>query len=133
MFKEYELFLDSIGSEDYWSDLGMDISRAKVTEFDNSDWVKLETVLKAKSDDWQVRCAESLSDSNDERAINILLELAKSEDESVTIHAIESIESIFSAGYFFDSARVVHALSDEVEASTRTVKLMVATLIKKIK
>ncbi|OPA86450.1 hypothetical protein BFW87_24655 [Pseudomonas fluorescens] len=133
MFNEYELFLDSIGSENYWSDVGMDIARAKVLEFDNSDWIKLESVLNVKPDDWQIRCAESLSDSNDERAINILLKLAKSEDESIIIHAIESIESIFSAGCFFDSARVVLALNEGFEGSTRTVKLMVATLIKKIK
>lgn len=45
--------------------------------------------------DWRGRCAESLGDSNDERALRVVLTLLKAREESVVIHAIESIESVF--------------------------------------
>ena len=95
MFEEYDFLLKSIGSEDYWSDVGIDIAAAKVSQFDISSWNELESALLAKSEVWRGRCAESLGDSNDERALRVLLALLKAEEESVVIHAIESIESVF--------------------------------------
>ncbi|MGY2135765.1 HEAT repeat domain-containing protein [Pseudomonas reactans] len=124
--------LDSIVSEDYWSDLGIDIAAAKVSQFDISSWNELESGLLAKSEVWRGRCAESLGDSNDERALRVLLTLLKAEEESVVIHAIESIESVFLAGYLHDRAQVIRALDEGFEAESRTLKLMAATLVRKL-
>ncbi len=133
MFKEYDFLLDSIGSEDYWSDVGIDIAASKVSQFDNLSWDELESVLSVKSGVWRGRCAESLGDSSDERALRILLALLKAEEESVVIHAIESMESIFLAGYIFDRAQVISALNDDLESRSLTLKLMKATLAKKLR
>ena len=132
MFEEYDFLLKSIGSEDYWSDVGIDIAAAKVSQFDISSWNELESALLAKSEVWRGRCAESLGDSNDERALRVLLALLKAEEESVVIHAIESIESVFLAGYILDRAQVIRALDEEFEAESRTLKLMAATLVRKL-
>ena len=132
MFEEYDFLLKSIGSEDYWSDVGIDIAAAKVSQFDISSWNELESALLAKSEVWRGRCAESLGDSNDERALRVLLALLKAEEESVVIHAIESIESVFLAGYLHDRAQVIRALDEGFEAESRTLKLMAATLVRKL-
>ena len=132
MFEEYDFLLKSIGSEDYWSDVGIDIAAAKVSQFDISSWNELESALLAKSEVWRGRCAESLGDSNDERALRVLLALLKAEEESVVIHAIESIESVFLAGYILDRAQVIRALDEGFEAESRTLKLMTATLVRKL-
>ncbi|MBX7276674.1 MULTISPECIES: HEAT repeat domain-containing protein [unclassified Pseudomonas] len=132
MFKEYEFLLDSIGSEDYWSDVGIDIAASKISQFDNSSWSDLESALLAKSEVWRGRCAESLGDSNDDRALRVLLMLLKAGEESVVIHAIESIESVFLAGYILDRAQVIRALDEGFEAESRTLKLMTATLVRKL-
>lgn len=132
MFKEYEFLLDSIGSEDYWSDVGIDIAASKISQFDNSSWNKLESALLVKSEVWRGRCAESLGYSNDERALRVLLTLLKTADESVVIHAIESIESVFLAGYILDRAQVIRTLGEGVEVESRTLKLMAATLVRKL-
>ena len=132
MFKEYEFLLDSIGSEDYWSDVGINIAASKISQFDNSNWEELEFALLAKSEVWRGRCAESLGDSNDERALRVLLTLLKAGEESVVIHAIESIESVFLAGYILDRAQVIRALDEGFEADSRTLKLMAATLVRKL-
>ncbi|WP_409284089.1 HEAT repeat domain-containing protein [Pseudomonas protegens] len=133
MFKEYDFLLESIGSEDYWSDVGIDIAASKVSQFDSLSWDELESALSVKSGVWRGRCAESLGDSNDERAIRILLALLKAEEESVVIHAIESMESILLAGYIFDRAQVISALNDDLESGNLTLKLMKATLTKKLR
>ena len=132
MFKEYEFLLDSIGSEDYWSDVGIDIAAYKISQFNNLSWSGLESALLAKSEVWRGRCAESLGDSNDERALRVLLTLLKAGEESVVIHAIESIESVFLAGYISDRAQVIRALDDRFEAESRTLKPMAATLVRKL-
>lgn len=132
MFKEYELLLDSIGSEDYWSDVGIDIAASKISQFDSLSWGELEYALSVKSEMWRGRCAESLGDSNDERALRILLALLKAEEESVVIHAIESIESIFLAGYIFDRSQAILALNEGFKEGNRTLKLMKTTLAKKL-
>lgn len=133
MFKEYEFLLDSIGSEDYWSDVGIDIAAYKISQFNNLSWSGLESALLAKSEVWRGRCAESLGDSNDERALRVLLTLLKAGEESVGIHAIESIESVFLAGYILDRAQIIRALDEEFEAESRSLKLMAATLVKKLR
>jgi len=61
-----------------------------------------------------------------------LLALLKAEEESVVIHAIESIESVFLAGYIHDRAQVTRALDEGVEVESRTLKLMAATLVRKL-
>ncbi|UOP10180.1 HEAT repeat domain-containing protein [Pseudomonas palleroniana] len=132
MFKEYEFLLGSIGSEDYWSDVGIDIAASEISQFDNSSWSELESALLTKSEAWRGRCAESLGDSNDDRALYVLLMLLKAGEESVVIHAIESIESVFLAGYISDRAQVIRALDDRFEAESRTLKLMAATLVRKL-
>jgi len=132
MFGKYDCFLDSIGSEDYWSDVGINIAASKISQFDNSNWEELESALLAKSEVWRGRCAESLGDSNDERALRVLLTLLKAGEESVVIHAIESIESVFLAGYILDRAQVIRALDEGFEADSRTLKLMAATLVRKL-
>ncbi|WP_308907787.1 HEAT repeat domain-containing protein [Pseudomonas canadensis] len=132
MFEEYDFLLESIGSEDYWSDVGVDIAISNISQLDNSSWNKLESTLLAKSEVWRGRCAESLGDSNDERALRVLLTLLKAREESVVIHAIESIESVFLAGYLHDRAQVIRALDEGFEAESRTLKLMAATLVRKL-
>ena len=132
MFKEYEFLLDSIGSEDYWSDVGIDIAASTISQFDSLSWGELEYALSVKSEMWRGRCAESLGDSNDERALRILLALLKAEEESVVIHAIESIESIFLAGYIFDRSQAILALNEGFKEGNRTLKLMKTTLAKKL-
>ncbi|WLH28344.1 hypothetical protein [Pseudomonas canadensis] len=132
MFEEYDFLLESIGSEDYWSDVGIDIAISNISQLDNSSWNKLESTLLAKSEVWRGRCAESLGDSNDERALRVLLTLLKAREESVVIHAIESIESVFLAGYLHDRAQVIRALDEGFEAESRTLKLMAATLVRKL-
>lgn len=132
MFKEYEFLLDSIGSEDYWSDVGIDIAASKISQFDSLSWGELEYALSVKSGMWRGRCAVSLGDSNDERALRILLALLKAEEESVVIHAIESIESIFLAGYIFDRSQAILALNEGFKEGNRTLKLMKTTLAKKL-
>ena len=72
MLKNYEFLLDSISSEDYWSDVGIDILASKISQFDNSSWNELESIFLAKSEVWRGRCAESLGDSDDERALRVL-------------------------------------------------------------
>ena len=132
MFGEYECLLDSIGSEDYWTDVGVDIAASKISQFDNSCWNELESALLAKSQVWRGRCAESLGDSNDERALRVLLALLKTEDEPVVFHVIESIESVLLAGYIHDKSQVIRALDKGFEAESRTLRLMAATLVRKL-
>jgi hypothetical protein len=133
MFKEYELFLHSCDSEDYWSDEGIDVAGAQVSEFTASDWRELESVIGVKPDVWLGRCTESLTDCNDVRALQILLRLLEAKEESVVIHALESIDVLFLAGYIRNVSLVITALNKRFDASTRTLELMVVTLIRKLK
>ena len=64
--------------------------------------------------------------------MRVLLTLLKAGEESVVIHAIESIESVFFAGYILDRAQVIRALDEGFEADSRTLKLMAATLVRKL-
>ncbi|MFL1503849.1 MULTISPECIES: hypothetical protein [unclassified Pseudomonas] len=131
MFETYKTLLTSALSEDYWSDVGIDIASAHVSQFDHSDWRALEAVLLLKPEAWRGRCAESLSDTRDARALRLLLKLLDAKEESVVIHAIESLDALFFAGYIHGARPIVVALGEGFEPSTRTIKLMAATLVRK--
>lgn len=45
MFGGYERLLDSIGSEDYWTDVGVDIAASKISQFDSSNWKNLNLLF----------------------------------------------------------------------------------------
>ena len=53
MFGEYDCLLSSIGSEDYWTDVGIDIAASKISQFDSISWSKLESALVVKSEVWR--------------------------------------------------------------------------------
>ena len=71
------------------------------------------------------------SDTRDARALRLLLKLLEAKEESVVIHAIESLDALFFAGYIHDARPIVVALGEGFEPSTRTIKLMAATLVRK--
>jgi len=62
-----------------------------------------------------------------------VLTLLKAREDSIVIHAIESIESVFLAGYILDRAQVIRALDERFEAESRTLKPMAATLGRKLR
>ena len=98
MYKSYETYLDREFSVDYWSDEGITQAALILYKFTDKDWDNLVELCKKKPDEWAVRCAETLGDTLNEKAMPILLNLLKVKNDDVRVAALDSIRSFVSGG-----------------------------------
>jgi hypothetical protein len=94
VIKEYDSYLDSSLSVDYWSDEGISIAAEKLTRFTDNDWLQLEQIVESRDKEWLVRCAEVLGEIETTVAIDILMKLIKNNSHIVQIAALDSISAL---------------------------------------
>lgn len=98
MYKIYEEYLDREFSLDYWSDEGISQAVLVLIKFADNDWKILVDSWKTKSDLWILRCAETLGDIADEKALLVLLSFLQLESNEIRVAALGSIRSLISGG-----------------------------------
>lgn len=101
-FMEYSSVLNTKCSVDYWSEQAIDIAIRYLESFESSDWSDLFQGVNSESVEWQVRCAETMSEVTSEKAIKVLLHLLGSSSEDVVEATIDSLNSLTQAGELID-------------------------------
>lgn len=98
MFKDFDNYLLSSFSEDYWSDEGIGFAEVKLCEFSNEDWLIINNDWRDRDSFWLIRCANVLGDFNDSKSMNLLLSFLSVDNVEVQIAALDSINSLLSMG-----------------------------------
>ncbi|MBN0989739.1 HEAT repeat domain-containing protein [Amphritea pacifica] len=98
MFSNFDKYLGTSFSIDYWSDEGISHAAEIVSEFTEKDWEELISSFPKQSENWLVRCAESLGDVENNSSLDTLLNLLNSQSEEVQIAALDSMNALLSSG-----------------------------------
>lgn len=94
MYCEFEELLDCKFLPDYWSDEGISQASILLQKFGEDDWVNLQKHCVTKSEDWKIKCAEVLSESDPYKASIILKYLLDEESIAVKIATADAINSL---------------------------------------
>lgn len=73
--KNFDEYISSSFSTDYWADEGIGISEEKLSHFSTEDWNELNHTIKNRDKAWLIRCAEILGDHEDTKSLRVLMNL----------------------------------------------------------
>lgn len=136
MYKIYEEYLDREFSPDYWSDEGISQAVLVLMKFDEDDWEILAKSRESRPDLWILRCAETLGDIANEKALLVLLGFLQLESDEIRVATLGSIRSLISSGMEISNHRdeILSAINKikETEKSEPIVDLMLNSLEAKL-
>lgn len=98
VFSDFDKFLGSSFSIDYWSDEGISCASEMVSEFTEQDWEDLVSSLPEQNENWLVRCAESLGDVESNSSLDTLFNLLNFQSKDIQIAALDSMNALLSSG-----------------------------------
>jgi hypothetical protein len=134
MYVDFDNYLSSDFSDDYWSDEGISFAEAKLYKFSDKDWLAINEKWKNKNCFWLIKCASVLGDFNDSKSMELLMEFLAVDDIEVQIAALDSINSLLSMDVA--STNIDMRLSEkinDIESSSMVVKIMIDSLKSKLK
>ncbi len=94
MYREYDELLNCSFLPDYWSDEGVSHAVSLLEEFDENDWNELKDECLNKEEEWQVKCAETLSEVEHQNVVLILEIFLDSDWLAVKVSAADALNSL---------------------------------------
>lgn len=134
MFIDFDNYLLSSFSEDYWSDEGISFAEVKLCEFSNEDWLTINEEWRDRDYFWLIRCANVLGDFNDSKSMELLINFLSVDNVEVQIAVLDSINSLLSMGMInkdFDMDLIGKV--KKIESSSIVVNAMLNSLNNKLK
>jgi len=98
MFKEFDNYLQSDFSEDYWSDVGICFAEKKLEKFSDEDWLAINKDWKNRDNLWLMRCTDALGEVENPKSLELLVKFMEVDDVEVKIATLDSVSSLFSLG-----------------------------------
>jgi len=133
MFSDFDKYLCSSFSIDYWSDEGISQAANIVSEFTENDWEELDSSLSNQNESWQIRCAESLGDVENNYSLDILLTLLNSESSEVQIAVLDSVSALLSSGMSaIDCQNDIRRVIEQIDSESSVVNMMIKSLETKL-
>ena len=133
MFQEFDEYLSSTFSVDYWSDEGIGIAEEKLADFSDGDWEQLGIASDNRGSLWLTRCAEVLGDHEESLSVQLLMKLARNSDVEVQIAALDSMNSLLNLVSVEDGVLgELKSIVGQIDASSIVVKTMLDSLKGKI-
>lgn len=136
MYKIFEEYLAREFSPDYWSDEGISQAALVLMKFDEGDWEILARARESQPDLWILRCAETLGDIANEKALLVLLNFLQLENNEIRVATLDSIRSLISSGVEISNHRdeILGAINKirEAEKSEPIVDLVLNSLEAKL-
>lgn len=93
-FLQLDEYLNKEFSPDNWSDSAVIYALELVQQLTPADWDELKSCWRYRTQEWQYRCAEIISDGDSQQAIPLLLEMLETPDDELTLTAADSLRSI---------------------------------------
>jgi len=90
-FEELDHFLSLDFSDDFWSDEGVLHAHALVQNLGEGEWPKLRASWTARSEVWQIRCADVLPEGAPQEVIPVLIQMVRNASRDVCITALDSL------------------------------------------
>lgn len=97
MFAEYEDYLRQDFSINFWSDEGICAACEILSKFSDEDWNTLAQRWRGNTNDWKVRCAETIDSHSSQLVMEILLDMLEEADSDVVVAAADSLRSFTQA------------------------------------
>lgn len=97
-YSEYSAILDVNSSVDYWSDHAVDLAIESLDSFESEDWDLLHEYLEHKDADWQVKCAETMSEVMPDDGLPVLYTLLETTNRDVLEAVLDSMSAFEKAG-----------------------------------
>lgn len=133
MFSDFDKYISSSFSTDYWSDEGISHAAGIVSEFTEKDWEELTSSLPKRNECWQIRCADSLGDVENNPSLNTLLKLLNSENAEVKIAVLDSVSALLSCGLnAADHQDKVRRVIEQINSESSVVNMMLKSLEAKL-
>jgi hypothetical protein len=133
VFQDFDKYLASSFSVDYWSDEGIGIAENILSELSIEDWNQLKLAIRDRDPSWLIRCADVLGDRGDALAVDLLIKLSANEDVEVKIAALDSINSLLGLTVVDESViDELRAIIETMNSSSIIVNKMLDSLRSKI-
>lgn len=133
MFVDFDNYLSSSFSDDYWYDVGIGIAEAKLYEFSHEDWLSINEKWRARDSYWVIRCADVLGDFEDIKSMKLLMNFLDTDDVEVQIAALDSINSLLSMGVINENFDLILISKiDKIQSSSILVNIVLDSLKNKL-
>lgn len=93
MYDEFNEYISSEFSHDYWHDEGIDIALDMLYKFKETDWVRLSNDLPMKNTYWKVKLANCLGDVDNPYARDLLILMVEKNNGELLEASIDSLRN----------------------------------------
>lgn len=133
MFSDFDNYISSNFSTNYWSDEGISRAADMVHMFTESDWDELNNSLLGRMESWQIKCAETLGDVEEKLSVDILLQLLCSESVKVKLAALDSLNALLACGLrAADHEDKIRQAIEQVKPKSSVESMMTGSLKEKL-
>ena len=131
-FAQLDEYLNQEFSPDNWSDHAVIYACELVQKLTPADWEELKSCWRDRPQEWQLRCAEIISDADSQQAIPLLLEMLETPDDELTLTAADSLRSIDAAKENLDLSLDVLKRLQILSQNSPIAQIIVNELLKKL-
>ena len=131
-FAQLDEYLNQEFSPDNWSDYAVIYAIELLQKLTLADWEELKSCWYNRPQEWQLRCAEILSDADSQQAIPLLLEMLETPDDELTLTAADSLRSIDAAKENLDLSLDVLKRLQILSQNSPIAQIIVNELLKKL-
>jgi hypothetical protein len=131
-FAQLDEYLNQEFSPDNWSDHAVIYAFELVQKLTPADWEELKSGWCDRPQEWQLRCAEIISDADSQQAIPLLLEMLETPDDELTLTAADSLRSIDAAKENLDLSLDVLKRLQTLSQNSPIAQIIVNELLKKL-
>lgn len=133
MLHDFDVYLASPFSVDYWSDEGIGIASNKLADFSIDDWKQLRLAIESRDSAWLMKCAEVLGNHENILAFELIMKLASNTNSEIQIAALDSANSLINH-MSIDKSTIeqLKAIVSNVNSSSLVVNKMLDSLKNKI-
>ena len=131
-FAQLDEYLNQEFSPDNWSDHAVIYALELLQKLTLADWEELKSCWCNRPQEWQLRCAEIISDADSQQAIPLLLEMLETPDDELTLTAADSLRSIDAAKENLDLSLDVLKRLQILSQNSPIAQIIVNELLKKL-
>ena len=99
MYEQFDYIVEDFGAvggpSDQWYDCYWEDAYETLVNFEEEDWKRLEEELPNKSNDWKKCMVYCFNDNENQHEINILNDLATTEDDDLLLKVADRLRSSF--------------------------------------
>ena len=136
MFLDFDNYLLSDFSDDYWSDEGIGLAEKKLSLFLEDDWIVIQNEWRKRNSTWVIRCTDVLGDSDNINSMKLLISFLDQKNIELQIATLDSINALLNVNAGKIEIKTIFDLKSKVDSinhSSIVVNTMLTSLKNKLK